>query len=171
MSTNDAVFPPGYATALYVQALFAVALRSRLVRAFFYELPRSQLRTWFVARYYAGLVEQFRNGDYRFLASTTRDVQLTLFDIGTYVGRNGVRQALSDWRETFESPVFETVQFANPPGPIVLLTVRVGGRSVAGGVELEDSVYFVIHVQRGMATRLGIYRDRAAALEAVQQQG
>jgi hypothetical protein len=166
LGQHHATFDRGFSVERYLRPGFTAATRSRRVRAFFFGLRHSRLRTYFVARYYHLLVEQWRDGDFRFLPAVSEAAEVTLFDVGTYAGRNGARDALSQWRETFSSPVFELVEVVNPPGGRVLLILRVGGLGAASGVALEDLAYFAITVEAGMATSIGIYHDKAEALEA-----
>ena len=141
-------------------------MRSRRLRASFYDLPRSRLRTYFVAGFYHRVMEQFRDGDVSFAQTLDQQGQWTLFDFATYVGRAGAIEMLTGWRDSFSPPVFELVEFVNPPGAWVCLTLSVGGLGASSGVELESLVYLVIYVHRGMSGGGGFYRDKKAALAA-----
>jgi hypothetical protein len=153
-----------------LRLLFWPVALSRPVRAFFYGLPRSRFRTYLVALYYYRLVEALHEGDYRaFLPAVADDAELTFFDLGRYAGRDKVGEALSQWLETTAGATFQLDEFVNPPGNELWCSVSGTGRGVSSGVALELRAYFVIRIEHGMAVRIGIHRDRTAALEAVGQ--
>jgi hypothetical protein len=134
----------------------------------FFELPHSRFRTHFVAQYYHRLIEQLRDGDYRFLPAVRDDAELTFFSIETYRSRASWGEAPRAWRKTWVSPELDMVEFINPEGSGVLLVLRLGGEASASGVSIEDWTFMVLDVERGMATRGRLYRDRAEALEAMR---
>jgi hypothetical protein len=160
------VIPPGYTVGRVWRMLFAVAIRSRRFRAFGYALPRSRVRTRFVGAYYHLMFEQFRDGNLGFVATVSDHAQFTLFGLETYRGREGVGKGLMAWREMFPTPIFELVEFVNPPDGDVFCCVRMGGAGVRSGISVEDVSYFVVRVEGGMATQGAVYRDRSDALKA-----
>jgi hypothetical protein len=166
ISKHHAVFAPGFKTPSYFRLIFFLSTRSRRLRAFAYGLPRSRFRTFLVARYYHWLVEQFRVGNFSFLPTLSEDGRFELFDLHAYVGRNGVREGLTEWREMFSSPIFELIELVNPPGSDVFGVVRTGGEGFASGVRVEDLSYVVIRIENGVATAGRTFREKARALEA-----
>jgi hypothetical protein len=125
------------------------------------------LRTYLVALYFYRLVEAISDGDYRgFLPQIAKHAEISLFDLETYVGRHGTREALDQWREAVGAQL-ELNEFVNPPGREVFLSLRGTGRGASSGVVIDDRVYYVARIERGMAVRIAFYRDRTTAFEAV----
>jgi hypothetical protein len=144
--------------------MFFLAVRSRRMRAFFFELPHSRFRTFFVARYYHHLVEHLRQGNFGFLSTVTGD--LTFFELGTFQEPEGWKETLSAWLETFDPPAMELIEFVDPGTGKVILTLRVGGRGASSGASVEDVAFFVLTIQEGMAVRGRFLREKAKALKA-----
>ena len=164
---HHATFPHGYSTgSAFFVTVFGLATLSRRVRAFFFDLPPSRLRTALVARYYHRLTEQMRDADWTFLRAVHPDAEMRLF-FERYLGREGWKDAVSAWRETFAVAEMELIEFLNPQGRHVVLRLHGGGEAAASGLRIKEAAYIVLTVEHGMAVRGQVTADRAEALEAV----
>jgi hypothetical protein len=101
------------------------------------------------------------------MGAVTEDAPGTLFSLGSYTGREGWKDALLSWRDTWSSVNTEVVRVLNPPGDRVFLEAYAGGCGETSGIPLEEPVFGVLRIKNGMAVEGAVYRDRAVALEAV----
>ena len=165
MSKHHAVFPRGYRTGRFVQGLiYWSATRSQALRAFFFGLPPSRFRVWFVARYYHRLLEDLGNGRFGFLRAVEPDGELRMF-FETFVGREAWHGALTSWLQSFESPRFELTEIVFGDRT-AFCSLHLGGRGTTSGLSVEDLVYFVTRVENGQAVRARFTESRSDALEA-----
>jgi hypothetical protein len=117
-----AVVPPGHAdNPIWWRLAGPVTRRSRRVRAFFFDLPRSRVRTAFPVRYYRDIVRDMDAGNIkRHLRATDPEARVDLFGMETFRGREGAEEALGQWRQSFPDLQIQMFEFINPEGPSVL---------------------------------------------------
>jgi ketosteroid isomerase-like protein len=83
-----------------------------------------------------------------------------------YVGRDGLRQWFKDLHQEWES--FQTrVTRIEERGDRALLTIDVHARGRASGVVIEGELYHLVELRHGLILRLEAFRDRDAALKAL----
>jgi ketosteroid isomerase-like protein len=83
----------------------------------------------------------------------------------TYRGREGVREALERWLESFDDYRFE-IQRIVDCGDDVLVVGREVGRGAMSGAEVRSVNYELLTVREGMIVRFREFHDESAALEA-----
>jgi ketosteroid isomerase-like protein len=83
-------------------------------------------------------------------------------------GRDGVREALRRWDETWDNPQVEAEEYIDA-GECVVVLIRLRGLGRASGVPVEMASYHVFTVRNGKVARMFEYGPgkRAEALEAV----
>ena len=87
-------------------------------------------------------------------------------DWGERRGRDGVRDAFASWFEAFEDVTFTAEDFLDA-GDHVVVATRIRGRGRGSGLAVDQSITLVWALKGGRVTRVGGYRDRSEALEAV----
>lgn len=164
---HGAVFPAGYQAPPAFRSVLVLATRSRRVRAFFWALPPSRLRTYFIAAYYHRLTGQTDRGDFGFVGAVREDADLTMFGLGTHRGEEGWKRALDEWRETLGVGL-EMSEFVNPGGSDhSMIEIRLTGRGASSGISVNDLNYLVVRIENGEAVNGRFFREKADALEAV----
>jgi ketosteroid isomerase-like protein len=94
------------------------------------------------------------------------DQTRNVFNPAEFAGREGVLQALSRLRETWEQFVIEPERFVETGDHVVVIhTVRARGR--AGGVEVVGRSATLHTMRAGRILRLAIYPDPDEALREV----
>jgi ketosteroid isomerase-like protein len=88
-------------------------------------------------------------------------------DQGTYHGREGVARFLSHIPETWSNFRVIGEEFIDVSEDKVLVLSRLKGNARIGGAPFEQEVAHVWTLHDGKVVHMRIYRDRAAALEAV----
>ena len=87
--------------------------------------------------------------------------------VSVYHGRDGLRDWFEDlhqeW-EAFETRVVRIDEF----GDRALLTIDVHARGRASGVVIEGELYHLVELRDGMIMRLEAFRDRDAAIAALE---
>ena len=160
--------PAGRAVDLGWRLVAPIFRRSRPLRAFFYELPRSRLRTALVVRYYRDIVRDMATGDIaRHLRAIDAEAEVSLFRMETFSGRSGAEAALRQWRESFPDLDLEMAEFINPDGPNVVCVGRLVGGGATSGATVALQLVFTITVVGGMAVGLRLSDSKREALEAV----
>lgn len=87
-------------------------------------------------------------------------------DDATFRGPDGFFEAVADWSGQFEDWSIEDEELEVYPGGAVIRT-RQSGRP-RGGAGVIEQDFWIAHVfEGGRITRMGIYADRATALEFV----
>jgi hypothetical protein len=162
----SASFPPDHPVGPLFRFVFFLATISRRVRAFFFKLPRSRFRTYWVATYYRVLLQRLGEGNFGFLPAVHEGAELTMFGMETYQGRAAWRQALTSWLESIELGL-ETSEYIDPGRGEVMLGMRLTGRGSSSGLAVDDFAYLVIRVDDGKAARGHFYREKEEALAAV----
>ena len=84
----------------------------------------------------------------------------------TYRGREGVRQRLEEWLESFGDYSCEVQGVIDCGGDDVLVEAAEVGRGAASGAEVRSTNYELLTIRDGMITRIREYYDRDKALEA-----
>jgi ketosteroid isomerase-like protein len=84
----------------------------------------------------------------------------------TYRGREGVRQRLEEWLESFGDYRFEIQRVIDCGGDEVLVEGIEVGRGVTSGAEVRTTDYELLTFRDGLIVRIREYYDEAEALEA-----
>ena len=85
---------------------------------------------------------------------------------GVHHGREGVREALERWLESFDEYRFEIQRIVDCGGDEVLVVGCEFGRGARSGVEISTVNYELLTFRDGMIVRFREFYDRDAALEA-----
>ena len=89
------------------------------------------------------------------------------FETDVYRGHDGIRRWMEDltgeW-ETFQVTVTEFVQ----RGDRVLCPFQIRARGRASGVVIDGEMFHLIEMRDGLIGRLEAFRERAAALDALE---
>lgn len=84
-----------------------------------------------------------------------------------YHGRDGLREWFRDLHQEWEA--FETrVKRIDEHGGSALLTIDVHARGRASGVVIEGELYHLVELRDGLIVRLEAFRDRDAAMAALE---
>lgn len=84
-----------------------------------------------------------------------------------YHGRQGLREWFRDLHQEWES--FETrVTRIDERGNRAVLTLDVHARGRASGILIEGDMYHLVELRDGMILRLEAFRDRDAAMQALE---
>ena len=84
----------------------------------------------------------------------------------TYRGREGVRQRLTEWLESFGDYRWEVQRIIDCGGDEVLVVATEIGRGARSGAEVRSANYELITVRGGMIVRIREFYDEVPALEA-----
>jgi len=84
----------------------------------------------------------------------------------TYRGRDGVRQRLEEWLESFDEYRYEVQRIIDCGGDEVLVEATEVGRGATSGAEVCSTNYELLTIRDGMIVRIREYYDEANALEA-----
>ena len=87
-------------------------------------------------------------------------------DWGSRRGWKGIREAFAIWFEAFEDVTF-TAEDVLDAGEHVVAETRIRGRGRGSGLEVDQRITLVWTVSGGRVTRVGGYRERGEALEAM----
>jgi ketosteroid isomerase-like protein len=90
-------------------------------------------------------------------------------NVGTdvYLGHEGLRDWFRDLHQEWEA--FETrVVAMEERGDRVLCTIRIHARGRASGVVIDGELFHVVDLRDGLIARLVAFRDRDAAVKALQ---
>jgi ketosteroid isomerase-like protein len=87
-------------------------------------------------------------------------------DGATYRGREGVRQRLEEWLESFDDYRYEIKRIVDCGGDDVLVEATEVGRGATSGAEVRSTEYELLTIRDGMIVRIREFYDESAALEA-----
>jgi ketosteroid isomerase-like protein len=87
-------------------------------------------------------------------------------DGATHRGREGVRQRLEQWLESFDDYKWEVQRLIDCGGGEVLVEATEVGRGAKSGVEIRTTEYELLTIRDGMIVRIREFYDEAAAPEA-----
>lgn len=86
---------------------------------------------------------------------------------GVYIGYDGLRSWFKDLHQEWEA--FQTrVTRIDERGERALCTIEIHARGRASGVVIEGELYHLLEIRDGLIHRLEAFRDRDAALEALE---
>jgi ketosteroid isomerase-like protein len=95
------------------------------------------------------------------------EVEWTVPEDGTtYRGREGVRQRLEDWLESFDEYRYEVQRITDFGGCEVLVEAAEVGRGAMSGAEVRSTNYELLTIRNGMIVRIREFYDEGDALEA-----
>jgi ketosteroid isomerase-like protein len=108
----------------------------------------------------------------RTMAFCHPEVEWTAPEDGTtYRGREGVRQRLEEWLESFEDFRFEVERIVDCPGDEVLVVATEVGRGAISGAEVRSTNYELLTIRDGMILRIREFYEKDNALEAAGLRG
>jgi ketosteroid isomerase-like protein len=84
----------------------------------------------------------------------------------TYRGREGVRERLEEWLESFDDYRYEIRRIVDCGGDEVLVEATEVGRGAISGAEVRSTHYELLTIRDGMIVRIREYYDEGNALEA-----
>jgi hypothetical protein len=155
----------------FMRPLFWPAIASRRMRQFFYELPPSRMRMAFVGLFFWRLVEEITRGNARrMVGAVDPDAELEMY-LETFRGREGWVKAFEHWLESLEGFSLRVEEIINPPGRYVIAAQHASGEGARSGLKQEDDFFLVFEIEKGMAVRGKVYRDRDQALAAIGLDG
>ena len=103
----------------------------------------------------------------RTMALCHPDVEWSAPEDGTtYRGREGVRQRLEEWLESFGDYRYELKRIIDCGGDEVLVEATEVGRGATSGAEVRSTNYELLTFRDGMIVRIREFYDEATALEA-----
>ena len=84
----------------------------------------------------------------------------------TYRGREGVRQRLEEWLESFDEYRYELQRIIDCGGDEVLVEATEVGRGAMSGAKIDSTNYELLTFRDGMIVRIREFYDEGDALEA-----
>ena len=84
----------------------------------------------------------------------------------TYRGRDGVRERLQEWLESFDDYRYEIQRTIDCGNDDVLVEATEVGRGAASGAEVRQTNYELLTIRDGLIVRIREYYDQSKALEA-----
>ena len=103
----------------------------------------------------------------RTMALCHPDVEWSAPEDGTiYRGREGVRQRLEEWLQSFADYRYEVQQIIDCGGDEVLVEATEVGRGAMSGAEVRSTNYELLTIRDGMIVRIREFYDEGDALEA-----
>jgi ketosteroid isomerase-like protein len=84
----------------------------------------------------------------------------------TYRGRDGVRQRLEEWLESFDDYRFEVQRIVDCGDDDVLVVGREVGTGAMSGAEVHGVDYELLTIRNGLIVRIREFNDEGDALEA-----
>jgi ketosteroid isomerase-like protein len=84
----------------------------------------------------------------------------------TYRGRDGVRERLQEWLESFDDYRYEIQRTIDCGNDEVLVEATEVGRGAASGAEVRQTNYELLTIRDGLIVRIREYYDESKALEA-----
>jgi len=84
----------------------------------------------------------------------------------TYRGRDGVRERLQEWLESFDDYRWEVQQITDCGGGEVLVKATEVGRGAKSGAEVRTTEFELLTIRHGMIVRIREFYDQSAAFEA-----
>ena len=103
----------------------------------------------------------------RTMAFCHPDVEWSAPEDGTtYRGREGVRQRLKEWLNSFDDYRYEIDRIIDCGNDEVLVKASEVGRGAASGAEVRQANYELLTIRDGLIVRIREYYDESKALEA-----
>jgi ketosteroid isomerase-like protein len=103
----------------------------------------------------------------RTMALCHPEVEWSAPEDGTiYRGREGVRQRLEEWLQSFDTYRYEVQQIIDCGGDEVLVEANEVGRGMVSGAEVRTTNYELLTIRDGMIARIREFYDEGDALEA-----
>lgn len=103
----------------------------------------------------------------RTMAMCHPDVEWSTPEVGrTYRGREGVRQRLQDWLESFSDYRFEVKRIIDCGGDDVLVEASEVARGAASGAEVRSPNFELLTFRDGLIIRILEFGNEASAFEA-----
>jgi len=84
----------------------------------------------------------------------------------TYVGREGVRQRLEDWLESFDEYRYEVQRIIDCGGDLALVEATEIGRGAMSGAEARSTNYELLTIRDGLIVRIREFYDEGDAFAA-----
>ena len=105
----------------------------------------------------------------RTMAFCHPEVEWTVPEDGTtYHGREGVRQRLEDWLESFEDYRYEVQRIVDCGGDQVLVVANEVARGAVSGADVRSINYELLTIHSGMIVRIREFYDESNAREAAR---
>ena len=127
-----------------------------------------------VARFYEPTASkaQFLSAIPSLMQSCHPEVEWTPREEGrTFRGRDGVREALEGWLESFDDYRFEVQRIVDCGGDDVLVVGLEVGRGAMSGAEVRSLNYELLTIRDGLIVRFREFYDEIIALEAAGLSG
>jgi len=103
----------------------------------------------------------------RTMALCHPDVEWSAPEDGTiYRGREGVRQRLEEWLQSFDEYRYDVQQVIDCGGDEVLVEASEVGRGMMSGAEVRSTNYELLTIRHGMIVRIREFYDECEALKA-----
>jgi ketosteroid isomerase-like protein len=103
----------------------------------------------------------------RTMALCHPEVEWSAPEDGTvYRGRQGVRQRLEEWLQSFDEYRYDVRQIIDCGGDEVLVEASEVGRGIKSGAEVRTTNYELLTIRDGMIVRIREFYDEGDALEA-----
>jgi ketosteroid isomerase-like protein len=104
----------------------------------------------------------------RTMALCHPEVEWTAPEDGTtYLGREGVRQRLEEWLESFDEYRYDVQRIIDCGGDEVLVEATEVGRGAMSGAKVRSTNYELLTIRDGMIVRIREFDDEGDALAAV----
>jgi ketosteroid isomerase-like protein len=84
----------------------------------------------------------------------------------TYQGHDGVRRYFAGFEGMLDDVRYEALEL-EPVGDVVLAHIRLGGRGVSSGLDVDLEAYVIHDLAGGKITRIRPYADRESAEAAL----
>ena len=84
----------------------------------------------------------------------------------TYRGRDGVRQRLEEWLQSFAEYRYDVQRIIDCGGDEVLVKATEVGRGAVSGAEVRSTNYELLTIRDGVIVRIREFYDEGEALEA-----
>jgi ketosteroid isomerase-like protein len=84
----------------------------------------------------------------------------------TYQGHDGVRRYFAGFEGMLDDVRYEALEL-EPVGDVVLAHIRLGGRGVSSGLDVDLEAYVIHDLAGGKITRIRPYADRESAAAAL----
>jgi ketosteroid isomerase-like protein len=103
----------------------------------------------------------------RTMALCHPEVEWTVPEDGTtYLGREGVRQRLEEWLESFDEYRYDVQRIIDCGRDEVLVEAAEVGRGAMSGAKVRSTNYELLTIRDGMIVRIREFYDEGDALEA-----
>jgi ketosteroid isomerase-like protein len=99
--------------------------------------------------------------------AVTNQAAEVLGTVGTFHGHKGWLELMAEVREAFDEVRLEPQRLVAAPPDRIVVFVRLAAHGRASGVSVDTPIAIVVTIRGGRAGRLDVYREPAAAVEAV----